>query len=35
MVKEVVPTLGADDIVAIFEAPDDETAASVILAGMS
>jgi uncharacterized protein with GYD domain len=30
-VKDVVWTLGAHDIVAIFEAPDDETATSVIL----
>jgi uncharacterized protein with GYD domain len=32
-VKEVVWTQGAHDIVAILEAPDDETATSVILSG--
>lgn len=33
IVKEVVWTMGAHDIVAIFEAPDDETATTVILSG--
>jgi uncharacterized protein with GYD domain len=33
--KGVVPTLAAHDLVAIFEAPDDETATSVILARMN
>jgi uncharacterized protein with GYD domain len=31
--KEVVWTLGAHDMVAIFEAPDDETAAIAMLSG--
>jgi uncharacterized protein with GYD domain len=32
-VKEVVWTLGAHDMVAIFEAPDDESASIAVLSG--